>query len=361
MTPDCTLIARNAAETVAVTPYLLGFHPSESVVVVGLAGGHVMFGARFDLPTDGFPGVLEIVALIARQRVPTVAVLGYGPEERVMPVAVVLGTELRFAGLQILDVIRVTGGRWWSFYCRDPECCPPEGNPCRPEDSVAAAEAVYQGRVALPDRQALVARVAAVEGAARDEMTAATERVRERFGDALDQPGQWIALAGRRAIRDAERRAESGRPVTPDQVARLGVLLSIDEVLDYALERPGVEEWRLQLWIDVLRRVEPAYVPAPACLTSYVAWRLGDGPLARVAIDRALRVDPRHRMAGVLDRVLSAGVGPASLITLRPPGSPDRRRRTTRPNARKWLGATTRRRADRPSQDATSEGREPGA
>jgi hypothetical protein len=355
MTPDCTLIARNAAEIVAVTPYLMGFHPSDSVVVVGLAGDHVMFGARLDLPSDDQLGLFEIATLIARQHVPTVAVLGYGPEERVKSVAVVLGAELRCAGIRILDVIRVTDGRWWSLYCRDPECCPPEGHPCRPEDSVAAAEAVYQGRVALPDRRALVARVAAVEGAARAEMTAATERVRERFGDAIDQPGQWIALAGRRAVREAERQAESGRPVTADQVARLGVLLSIAEVLDYALDRPGTEEWRLQLWIDVLRRVEPAYVPAPACLTGYVAWRMGDGPLARVALDRAFKADPRHRMAGVLDRVLSAGVGPASLITLRPPGSPGRR---SRPRGRRWLGPATRRRADRPSQDATSDGRD---
>ena len=38
----------------------------------------------------------------------------------------------------------------------------------------------------------------------------------------------------------------------------------------------------------MLRRVEPAYVPAPACLLAFAAWRAGQGALARVAVDRAL-------------------------------------------------------------------------
>ena len=80
---------------------------------------------------------------------------------------------------------------------------------------------------------------------------------------------------------------------------------------DYAWERTGEEEWRLALWTDVLRRVEPAYVPAPASLLSFAAWRSGLGSLARVAVERALSQDPEYRMALMLDEILAFGVSPA--------------------------------------------------
>jgi hypothetical protein len=33
------------------------------------------------------------------------------------------------AGLGVLDAIAVTDGRWRSYECTNPECCPPEGTP----------------------------------------------------------------------------------------------------------------------------------------------------------------------------------------------------------------------------------------
>jgi len=324
MTPDCTIIARTAAETVAVTPYLLGFHPHDSLVVVGFAGHRVIFGVRFDLPppdcaSDTFD---ESIDLIVRQRAQAVLVLAYGPPTGVTRPALLLGVGLRRAGVAMLDVIRVTGDRWWSFTCQGRGCCPVEGNPCRPEQSAAVAEAVFQGRVALPSRQALSERVAPIGGAVRTEMAAATERARNRLGGADDPPGQRLWRLGRRAVRTAERRARLGQPPTADEAAWLGVLLTDETILEYALMRRSGDEWWLQLWIDVLRRVEPPFVAAPACLVGYVAWREGDGSLARVAVDRALRADAGHRTAGLLDRVLSAGIAPSALVALRPPPGP---------------------------------------
>ena len=44
MTPDCTITARSSAEIIAVTPYVIGFHPADSVVVIGVVGRTVAFG-----------------------------------------------------------------------------------------------------------------------------------------------------------------------------------------------------------------------------------------------------------------------------------------------------------------------------
>jgi hypothetical protein len=324
MTPDCTITARSSAETVAAAPYVIGFHPTDSVVVIGAVGDMVTFGVRYDLPPPGEGDEADMARLIARQPLRHVTVLGYGPPGQVTPALLALVPALERAGVRVADTIRVTGGRWWSYRCQDTQCCPPEG---RSVDDAAAAKAVYQGRVALPDRQALVARVSPVTGAGRAEMAAATERARARLTDlAADdlrtlRAGGLLRRSGRAAIREAEATYRAGGVPSADEVAWLGVLLVERAVLGYALDRcGGEEEWRIRLWTDVLRRVEPGYVPGPACLLAFAAWRAGEGALARVAIDRALAEDPGHRTAGILDDLLCSGIGPHALITLSPPG-----------------------------------------
>lgn len=348
MTPDCTITARSSAETVAAAPYVIGFHPADSLVVIGAVGEMVTFGVRYDLPPPGEGDEAEMACLIARQPLRHVTVLGYGPPGQVTAALSALVPALERAGVRVADAIRVTDGRWWSYRCKDPHCCPPEG---RSVDDAAAAKAVYQGRVALPDRQALVARVSPVAGAGRAEMAAATERARDRLTDlAADdlrtlRAGGLLRRAGRVAIREAEATYCSGGVPTADEVAWLGALLVERAVLGYALDRGGgEEEWRIRLWTDVLRRVEPGYVPGPACLLAFAAWRVGEGALARVAIDRALAEDPGHRTAGILDALLSSGIGPHALITLSPPAGP-RGRRPGRTGGGRRSSRGTRRRS----------------
>ncbi|MEU4243020.1 DUF4192 domain-containing protein [Actinoplanes sp. NPDC026619] len=337
MTPDCSIIVRSPAEAVAFAPYVIGFHPTDSLVVLGLVGKLVIVGVRHDLPAP--VGMFDEVAqVIAQQEAPDVVVLGYGPPGLVTPAVLELATALAPTGVRVRDALRVTDGRWWSYSCSDPLCCPPDGTPCQPD---LAAEAVFRGLVALPDRKALIARVAPIEGAARREMTAATARARARFTDlsaqdvAAARGGRWIRKAGRQAIREAERLARAGAMPSHDDIAWLGVLLLEPVVLDYALDRSQPDEWRIRLWNEVVRLIDPAYATGPACLLGFAAWRVGDGALARVALDRALKENPGHRTAGVLDRVLSAGIGPHALVTLGPPARAPRNRRETDGERRK--------------------------
>jgi hypothetical protein len=237
-----------------------------------------------------------------------------------------VGYSLRMVGVRIAEVIRVADGRWWSY-----RGGPADGTPCAPG---LAAEAVYRGMVALPDRKALVAKVAPIEGRAREEMTAATGRARSLATDlaAKDlkarRAGLWMRRAGREAVREAETTARAGRELGADQVAWLGVLLVNQVVLDYAIDRSGPEEWRLRLWQQVTQWVDPSQSAGPACLLAFAAWQAGDGSLARVAVDRALRENVGHRLAGTLDRLLAAGIRPFP-----PEGGPPRSRPGRPPRA----------------------------
>lgn len=323
MRHDCSLDVRTPAELVAALPYLLGYHPADAVALLGLRGHDMEFAACFDLPPPDLDGRTvrdgadRIAAMIGHQEPQSLVVVGFGPPQRVTPMIMHLAEALRAVEMRLSDAIRVTDGRWWSYVCDEPRCCPPEGGRCLPPDSVIAAEATYLGQVALPSRADLIAQVAAVEGPARASMAAATERARRRFTGLLadERASRRVRAAGRLAVRTAEKGYRSGAALTDDEVAWLGVLLTDRRTEDYALDRCGPQEWRIALWTDVLRRVEPVHVPGPACLLGYTAWRTGRGALARVAVDRALAVEPGHALAAILDDLLDYGISPGSVVT----------------------------------------------
>lgn len=102
------------------------------------------------------------------------------------------------AGIVLLDALRVTGDRWWSYVCTESGCCPPQGRPYDPGASEVTASAVFAGQVALPDRAALVAQVAPVEGAARSAMRRATADAERRLSRLMGEaPGEDPPDGGR--------------------------------------------------------------------------------------------------------------------------------------------------------------------
>ncbi len=178
------LSVRSPADLIAAVPYLLGFHPTDSIVVVALSGKRIVFAARGDLPGDADPYEpgQHIAAVTARQGADSATVVGYGPATRVTPAVAALAE----AGLAVLDALRVTDGRWWSYLCTEPECCPPEGTRYDPQSSAVPAAAVFAGQVALPDRAALAAQVAPVGGEA---MRVAVDQAEQRLTDLLATAG----------------------------------------------------------------------------------------------------------------------------------------------------------------------------
>jgi hypothetical protein len=321
------LKVRSVADLIAFVPYLLGFHPTDSLVIVAMRHRRVIFGARADLPGPR-SSVIEIVGaadqlaeIVARQRARAVTVLGYGPEDQVNRIMSAARKSLACAGLEVLDALRVTGDRYWSYTCQSPECCPPEGTPFDLTTSEVTAEAALAGEVAFPDRTALARSVAPVGGLTRISMRQATDRAAEELAGLIRAAPSSDLLAGR-AVREAgeaavkaalDRHRRREERLTDDEMAWLTLLLSHIPVRDFAWEHTGSAEWHLTLWTDALRRAEPELVPAPASLLAFAAWRSGNGPLARVAVERALHADPSYSFALLIDDVLCSGVDPSRL------------------------------------------------
>lgn len=316
----------NPGDLLSLVPYLLGFHPTDSLVTVGLRDERVAVTLRLDLPPAGAAAATadatdQVVAALRGQSLTGVVVAGYGDDDRVAPAAEVLHQALAANGLPVVDRLRAADGRYWSYLCSDPACCPPAGTPYGRHDGRVAAEATLAGLVALGDRDELAGQMAPVRGAAREAMTSATRRAQDRRHSMMDSPlgvgaGYARLLAeGRAAVRAAVRRYRDGADrLSDDEVAWLGVTLHELPVRDAAwlLSDDGAPVHHRALWTDVVRRVDPRYLPAPAALLGYVCWQQGDGGVAGMALARALDIDPSYRMAMLLGQVLAAGIPPSS-------------------------------------------------
>lgn len=342
MTPidpsSAALTVREPADLIAAVPYLIGFHPADSVVVVGLREATVVFAARADLPDSTASddiraaATAQLISIVQRQQVDAAVIVGYGPAETVNPALDAAADALRRHDISALDALRVTDDRYWSFFCDDPTCCPPEGHRIAPGISPLAVAATVAGQVALPDRATLQRQVEPITGAARVALRAATERARARRSALLSEApasdllgARTLRRAGEKTVRLLLDRQRRGIPPTDDDVAWLTLALTDLELRDYAWERVTDEPWQVTFWQDLTRRADPELAAGPASLLAFAAWRCGNGALARVALDRVLDAEPGYSMARLMDDVLVRGIPPEALG---PWPKPDRKGRS---------------------------------
>lgn len=371
-----TIKLRSPGDLVAATPYLLGFHPTDSVVVAAFRGSRVVFAARSDLPGPDTPPpprmAREVVELAARQGPDGVAILGYGPAARVDELLRPVREEAERRGFAVKELLRVADGRWWSYLCENPECCPPEGTPFDPAASEVAARCTVEGLAAAASRSELARAVAPVDGADRAAVDDATDRAELQLqqwlaglpeGERLDA----ITTRGTAAVRGAIERYGGGGRLDDDELALLSIMLVSIPVRDAAWRAITTVEPHLRLWTDVTQRADPALVPAPASLLAFTAWRAGDGALARLALERALHEDPSYSMATLLLDGLTRGVPPSALDGW---GSPEWEARLDReppaerqptPRSRKARARRRRRRNNRRSDQGNGQGGHQGS
>ena len=112
--------------------------------------------------------------------------------------------------------------------------------------------------------------------------------------------------------------ALEGRCPSDAELARLACGLTDPRVRDtlYALA-VGRDAAPCRVVVGALARTlpEPWRVEA-LVLLAFSAYARGDGPLAGVSLEAALRCNPDHRMAGMLDQALQSGMRPEQIREL---------------------------------------------
>ena len=321
---------RGPADVLSSLPHLLGFHPTESLVIMCQSGPRrrQRLTIRVDLPeaADEAHTAVELTECVAREGADGVVIICYIAAPDVVGelpgVRLVrqLAELLADRDIEVCDAYLARGTRWWSYVCTDSRCCPHAGTELPGEmpaaAGVLAAEAVWRGSATMPDRAALVASiepdpvaVAAASLAMLDEIGDSAEA--QWSTDASWSPAAAVELAGSLLGRYRE-----GHPgMSGAQAARLLVGLRDvrvrDEIATWGLN-PDPET--LLALLTHLARACPAQDAAPACtLLAWVAYLGGNGPLANVALDRALDAEGDYSMALLLDDALEAQLPPAAI------------------------------------------------
>ncbi|HVQ91694.1 MAG TPA: DUF4192 domain-containing protein [Mycobacteriales bacterium] len=328
---------RSPADLIESIPYLLGFHPVDSVVLAQLREGRGKLGSivRADLPSVAEAGPLAVQLAIqcAGRGGDGAVILIYGSADdtpdikRDVGLVELIGALLHMVGVQLCDAMSVAAGRWRSYFCTDPECCPAEGSPvaAKPGSDVAATGAIA-GIAPFPDRQALVRSLELPGSWVAGPMTVALRHAETASVLAARRPSTaaaWQAGTHER-FRQAVRRARGGgrprvRPaLTDQQAARLLVGLVDIRARDACwqdLDLHCSAEALAVCW-QLAQRSLPPYRSAPLLLLGWVAWRRGDGALARVAAERALKDDPGYEAARLLLVAIDRGLHPDQLPRL---------------------------------------------
>jgi hypothetical protein len=316
MTSTAKYRLNGRADVLGYLPYALGFHPSDSIVLVGLNQDRISFCARTDLDWPLDETVRQLTDVLARQPAITgVLIIAYADAPQPAgALARQLRTALEAADFPVHDTLRVSGSRYHCLMCDG--CTPPSGVPVDLASTAGAALGTFQGMVAHPDRSAVAARVAPIDGPARLAMSQAVGRAEIRLAKVLvDEPDPAAAMLtiGADAVHQAMVAAEAGRTLDDDTIAWLSVLLHDIHVRDEAWLRTDSKEWQLTFWLDLTRRCDPLLVTPIATLLGWCAWRRGNGVLAGAALDRALDTDPDYSLANMISNALVEGVPPSSI------------------------------------------------
>jgi Domain of unknown function (DUF4192) len=295
-------------------PYIFGFTPAESLVLIALEGPRKRFGPsmRMDLvtdPADVLDQARYTAGLACRQGFRQVMVFGFGAA--VEPAHSVLGavrSELTAAGVDVLDAVRADGTRWWSLMCTNERCCPRAGTPYDVDSSRVAAEAVLAGLQRAPDRDSLRAQVAAVDTGRQ----AAVARAAAKRGRTVDVTTLVNVALNRTEL------------LSTDEVAALAS--AVQEVRDrdraWAMMSRPTAGLHFRLWRTVMQSVPDELLCPVGSLAAFAAWLSGSGVLASHAAERVLAVDPEYSMALLVVEALHTCLHPDSWESVRPLEAP---------------------------------------
>lgn len=323
---DCSVLkASSPDDLLAVVPYQVGFHPTDSLVVVAVSAerGRLGFSMRLDLPdARQAPSVADhAVAALRRNDTDSAVVMAYSDSAALAdPVVEEMLDRLDEEDIVVLEALRADGARWFSYLCDGP-CCPAHGTEYDVSCHPLTAAAVVQGGVALPDRAALEASVAPVQGITAVSMAQATARAEDALlaEESNDEPDALADLLQQRMRALVCAFLDNPRRLRDDEIADAAVWARSIRVRDVAwmmMTRADAEQ-HLALWRQVLGRVVPPYEPAPACLTAFAAWLHGNGALAGCALDRALAADPGYSMAHLISEALHMALPPSTWEEMR--------------------------------------------
>ncbi|GAB77581.1 DUF4192 domain-containing protein [Austwickia chelonae] len=331
----------NRPEELAVAlPYLLGYRPNDSVVVVvALRGRQVGVIQRLDLlppgehyPPQAFEVLCAVLAADGCDGALLAEFTDAGPTTHHTSDQVAVALE--DGGIPVRASLVVRQGMWRSLTAGGGRTS------FRPlpaaEDVPAVATCVLLGVSPWPSRAAMADSVEPGPGSPRYEPVGSV--VPEEFDESSGYAA-WACLLGVDGEQPPERLPPDIARLVVVSAGRTGVRDSLlawlcPEFLGGEGERSGLDDGVASLGIppdlstdegqECARGMMHRMIRFARCLpeqdragllvmVAACAWQQGQGALARICADRALSLDPGHSLARLLGAVIAHGVKPSEL------------------------------------------------
>lgn len=315
-------------DLLAAVPFLIGYHPTNSLVIVSLKDDAIGMAMRVDYPpfeSDNDEPYGSLASHLLREGAEGALVVAYVPDDRSDGEGVLRDIELAMlrANIPLRESLLIAHGRWRSVLCTDTDCCPAEGK-ILPEISTSrvAVEQVAQGRpMPFADVDGLTESIAPLALSGDLDFLASIHSYCIDPDSSEIQSAQRgsatsvIDLAARFVDGSIGKDCESDLELTARVIAGVGDI----QVRDFALgshDETSIDSY-WAMWRYLVRIAPAGFVAPIAALFAALSYERGEGALAQRALDRALSDDPAYSLAALLRRVFSAGWPPESFAAMR--------------------------------------------
>jgi len=298
------LRVREPGDILGVIPYLLGFHPTDSLVATFIRAGQVAVTARIDLgATADLEALVDQLEMVG-ERVGTrsLVLVGYSEDPGVRELMRDLAD---LVPLDLLDVLAVCEDRWWSVCCGGP-CCPPEGRPYDITSHPLAAAAVVAGISASSTREEIAGLTEGPAAADVDRLTRLAEGWAEQVGG-LSQRRR------RKRMKQLVTRALTAGGASEAEAVQISVLARDLLVRDEAwalMSRARAEE-HVALWRRVVSVAVWPYEAAPLGMLAIAGWVNGNGALLNCCIERLEAVAPDYSLLALCRDISDQAIAPS--------------------------------------------------
>lgn len=305
--PVSRTLGRRPEQLLPAIPYLLGYHPTDSLVCLFFdsdAGMRLSSRVDWDTTRLSVDDVAETLAQRAHN-CDSVSVLLAAVDPRVADWGAITRLCVAFLdrGLTIDWAGECVGDHWRGLECTD-QCDPHVLDTC----CATVTELIADGMAPASNREALVAELAPSADALRDLSPTpmpATDGDLERWRDVAIERSMAI-LATQPPLSDAD-------------VAGLVAAMRDIRVRDVVLWRltvgdrvGGIGDRRTWAIVSECVRRAPQEAVAPvAAVAALVAWQMGEGTRAMAALHRAWSSDPGHSLAALVHRCVDTAAPPS--------------------------------------------------
>jgi len=309
-------------DLLAAIPFLIGYHPQDSLVLVALKDEAVGMAMRVDIPVGVSAEGYDLLAShFLRDGADGAFIVAYVGEGAVDPENVLINTSAALvrAGIDIKESLIVRNDRFRSMICSDLTCCPPEGSavPDLGSSRIAAEHVIAGHPMPFENVDGLVQSIAALPSSFESVWA---DEVQAFWVSSDSEEIQELQRDGATAIIDLVGEYREGRGAEDRELAaRVIGRLSDIQVRDFALGSHTDEsaDYYWAMWRDLLRIAPRGFVAPIACLFAAMAYERGEGALAHKGLDRGLGDDDQYSLAHLLRRVFTAGWPPQSFSAMR--------------------------------------------